>query len=44
MWNLKSKTNKQIQQNRNGLTNVKNRLMIARGERGCMRDKIGEGD
>ena len=33
MWNLKNKTNECIQQNRNRLTHLENKLVITRGER-----------
>ena len=33
MWNLKNKTNERIQQNRNRLTHLENKLVITRGER-----------
>jgi len=33
MWNLKSKTNECIQQNRNGLTDLENKLVVTSGEK-----------
>ena len=32
MWNLKNKTDEQIQQNRNRLTDTENKLEVTRGE------------
>jgi len=32
MWNIKNKTNKQQQKNRNRLINRENNLVVARGE------------
>ena len=34
MWNLKNKTNEWIQQNKNRLTDIENKLMSTSGDRG----------
>ena len=31
MWNLKNKTNERMQQNRNKLTDIENKLMVTSG-------------
>ena len=44
MWNLKNKTNERMQQNRNGVIDMENKQVFARGERGEGRKEIGKGD
>ena len=44
MWNLKNTTNELIQQNRNRLTDIENKLVVTRGEREVGRGKMGVGD
>lgn len=39
MWNLRSKINEQTEQNRNKLIDTKNKLIVARGEKGRGRAK-----
>ena len=34
MWKLKNKTNESIQQNRNRLTNIENKLVVTSEKRG----------
>ena len=41
MWNLKNKTNECIQQNRNRLTHVENKLVIINRERERGRGRTG---
>ena len=40
MRNLKNKTNEYIKQNRNRLTDIENKLMVTKGERGEGRNKL----
>ena len=42
MWNLKNDTNELIYKNRNRLTDMKNKLMVTKGE--GKRDKLGVWD
>ena len=42
-WNLKYDTNKHLQ-NRNQLTDIENKLMVTKEERGWERDKLGVWD
>ena len=44
MWNLKNKTHKYIQPNRNRLTDTENKLVVIHGEREAGRGKIGVWD
>ena len=39
MWNLKNKTNKQTEQNRNILIDTEDKQVVARGERGRRGEK-----
>ena len=41
MWNLKYDTNELIYKTENGLTDVENKFMVNREERGWERDKLG---
>ena len=43
MWNLKYNTNKHLQ-NRNRLTDIENRLVVAKGEEWWGRDGLGVWD
>ena len=41
MWNLKNKTNKCMEHNRNRLTDIENKLTVTSGEREGGRSMIG---
>lgn len=44
MYNLKNKTNEQIQQNRNSFSDTENKLVVPEVERGEQMSKIREED
>ena len=44
MWNLKDKLSEKTKQNRNRVTDIENKLMVAKQEGGGGMNKTGEGD
>ena len=44
MWNLKYDTNELMYKNRNRLTDIEKRLVVAKGEKGLGRDGLGVWD